>query len=173
MNKFAFIETAIEGLYIIEQRVFHDERGYFMETYNSKEFQAKELNTIFVQENQSKSKKGVLRGLHFQQKYPQDKLIRVIKGEVLDVAVDLRKNSRTFGKWVGCILNEINKKQFYIPKYFAHGFLVLSEEAELIYKCTELFHPEDECGIIWNDADIHVQWTLNNIQDVKIGRAHV
>jgi len=163
MGNFRFMETAIEGLYIIEQRLFQDDRGYFMETYNYKEFQEAGLDMIFVQDNQSKSQKGVLRGLHFQRKYPQGKLVRVTKGEVFDVAVDLRKDSRTFGSWYGCILNDENKRQFYVPEGFAHGFLVLSDAAEFVYKCTEFYHPEDEYGIIWNDKDINIKWPLDKI----------
>lgn len=158
MGKFNFIETEIEGLYIIEPAVFGDNRGYFMETYNYQEFKEAGLNMIFVQDNQSKSSKGVLRGLHFQKTFPQGKLVRVIKGEVFDVAVDLRKASKTFGKWHGIILSEENKKQFYVPEGFAHGFLVLSDEAEFVYKCTDFYHPEDEGGILWNDEEIGVKW---------------
>jgi len=166
MKKFQFNETPIEGLYLIEQKVFKDERGYFMESYNHREFKEAGLNSLFVQDNQSKSKKGVLRGLHFQRKYPQDKLVRVLKGEVFDVAVDLRKDSESFGQWFGCILSENNKKQLYIPKGFAHGFLVLSDEAEFLYKCTEFYHPEDECGIIWNDPDINIHWPQDPIDEI-------
>jgi len=166
MSKFKFIETPIEDLYIIEPTVFGDHRGYFMETYNEKDFKEAGLDMKFVQDNQSKSKKGVLRGLHFQHKYPQGKLVRVIKGEVFDVAVDLRKNSKTYGKWYGVILSEENKRQFYIPEGFAHGFLVLSDEAEFTYKCTDFYHPEDECGIIWNDPDIGIDWPLEDIEEV-------
>lgn len=166
MGKFKFIETGIEGLYIIEPTVFGDNRGYFMETYNFKDFKEAGLDMIFVQDNQSKSKKGVLRGLHFQYKHPQGKLVRVTKGEVFDVAVDLRKNSKTYGKWYGVILSEENKRQFYIPEGFAHGFLVLSEEAEFVYKCTDYYHPEDEGGIIWNDPDINIDWPLDKVQEV-------
>jgi len=157
MAKFKFIETPIKDLYVIEPTVFEDHRGYFMETYNENEFKKAGLNVDYVQDNQSKSKKGVLRGLHFQSKYPQGKLVRVIKGEVFDVAVDLRRNSETYGKWYGVILTEENKKQFYIPEGFAHGFLVLSDEAEFTYKCTDFYHPEDEGGIIWNDPDIGIE----------------
>lgn len=144
LDKFKFTETEISGVYIIENTVLGDNRGFFMETYNEKEFKAAGLNMKFVQDNHSKSKKGVLRGLHFQKKFPQGKLVRVIKGTVFDVAVDLRKESKTYGKWTGVILSEENKKQFYIPEGFAHGFLVISDEAEFCYKCTEFYHPEDE-----------------------------
>jgi dTDP-4-dehydrorhamnose 3,5-epimerase len=166
MSKFKFIETPIEDLYIIEPTVFGDHRGYFMETYNEKEFKEACLDMKFVQDNQSKSKKGVLRGLHFQYKYPQGKLVRVIKGEVFDVAVDLRKNSKTYGKWYGVILSEENKRQFYVPEGFAHGFLVLSDEAEFTYKCTDFYHPEDEGGVLWNDPDIGINWPLEDIEEV-------
>lgn len=153
-----FINTEIEGAYIIEPKVFGDKRGYFMETYNENEFKANGLNYTFVQDNQSKSKKGVLRGLHFQKTYPQAKLVRVLEGEVLDVAVDLRKGSKTYGKWVGVVLSEENKKMFMIPRGFAHGFVVLSETATFSYKCDEFYHPEDEGGIAWNDPDIAINW---------------
>lgn len=163
MSKFKFIKTKIEGLLIIEPAVFEDDRGFFMETYNFSDFESNGLNFNFVQDNHSKSKKGVLRGLHFQIKHPQGKLVRVIKGEVFDVGVDLRKNSPTYGDWVGVVLSEDNKKQFYVPEGFAHGFLVLSEEAEFLYKCTNLYHPEDEGGIAYDDKDIGIQWPLEEV----------
>ncbi|AEF95432.1 dTDP-4-dehydrorhamnose 3,5-epimerase [Desulfotomaculum nigrificans CO-1-SRB] len=166
MGKFSFIKTEIEGLYIIEPTVFGDNRGYFMETYNAREFSEAGLDVNFVQDNQSKSKKGVLRGLHFQYKYPQGKLVRVIKGEVFDVAVDLRKTSKTYGKWCGVILSEENKRQLYIPEGFAHGFLVISDEAEFVYKCTDYYHPEDEGGILWNDPEIGITWPLEKVKEV-------
>lgn len=153
-----FIKTEIEGVYIIEPKVFGDNRGYFMESYNESVFKANGLNYTFVQDNESKSKKGVLRGLHFQKKHPQAKLVRVIEGEVFDVAVDLRKDSETYGKWVGVILSSENKKQFMIPRGFAHGFVVLSETATFAYKCDEFYHPEDEGGIMWNDPNININW---------------
>ena len=168
MTKFKFIKTSIADLYLIEPTVFGDNRGYFMETYNFKEFKAAGLDMVFVQDNQSKSKKGVLRGLHFQYNHPQGKLVRVLKGKVFDVAVDLRKNSKTYGKWHGVILSDENKKQFYIPEGFAHGFLVLSEEAEFTYKCTDYYHPEDEGGIIWDDAEIAIDWPLEEINAVLL-----
>ena len=158
MIMFKFTKTAINGVYIIEPQVFGDNRGYFMETYSDADFKKNGLNYVFVQANQSKSKKGVLRGLHFQIKHPQAKLVRVIKGEVFDVAVDLRKNSSTYGKWVGALLSESNKKQLLIPRGFAHGFLVISDEAEFVYKCDEFYHPEDEGGIIYNDSTINIAW---------------
>ncbi len=158
MGKFNFIETNIKDLFVIEPTMFGDNRGYFMETYSKQAFQEVGLNYDFVQDNQSSSKKGVLRGLHFQKMHPQAKLVRVLKGEVFDVAVDLRKNSATYGKWVGVLLSEENKKQFLIPRGFAHGFLVVSEYAEFAYKCDELYHPEDEGGLMWNDSTINVEW---------------
>ncbi len=150
----------IEGLKIIEPAVYGDERGYFFESYNLNDFRKNGIDTVFVQDNQSASVKGVLRGLHFQKEYPQDKLVRVIQGEVFDVAVDIRKGSPTFGKWYGIILSAENKKQFYIPKNFAHGFIVLSDYAEFAYKCSDFYHPDDEGGIIWNDRDINIDWPL-------------
>lgn len=153
-----FKKTRIKDLYIIEPTVFKDNRGFFMETYNIKDFEKNNLHYNFVQDNHSFSKKGVLRGLHYQIKYPQAKLVRVIKGEVYDVAVDLRKKSPTFGKYVGVILSEKNKKQFLIPRGFAHGFLVLSKTAEFVYKCDDVYHPGDEGGIMFDDKDINVKW---------------
>lgn len=150
----------IEGLKIIEPTVFGDERGYFMETYNYNDFAAAGIDCQFVQDNQSASRKGVLRGLHFQINYPQDKLVRVVNGEVYDVAVDLRKGSKTFGKWHGVYLSAENKKQFFVPKGFAHGFIVLSDYAEFCYKVTDFYHPNDEGGIRWNDPDIGVEWPM-------------
>lgn len=164
MSKFAFHTTAIEGVYIIEPTVFSDERGYFMETYNEREFEEAGIFVKFVQDNQSKSKKGVLRGLHFQKRYPQAKLVRVISGEVFDVAVDIRKDSGTYGKWVGTILSAENHRQLFIPRGFAHGFLVLSDTAEFTYKCDEFYHPEDEGGIRWDDPTIGVEWPGANVQ---------
>lgn len=161
MKKFNFIKTSIEGVFVIEPTVFGDERGYFMETYHKKEFEENGLNMDFVQDNQSKSTKGVLRGLHFQYTQPQGKLVRVIKGEVFDVAVDLRKKSATYGKYESIILSERNKKQFYVPPGFAHGFLVLSDEAEFTYKCTDFYNGPDEGGIIWNDPEIGIEWPLD------------
>lgn len=158
MSKFTFTKTAIDGVMIIDPVIFGDERGYFTETYNQTEFCENGLNYDFVQDNQSKSKKGVLRGLHFQKTYPQAKLVRVLEGEVFDVAVDLRKGSKTYGKWVGVVLSGENKRQFMIPRGFAHGFLVLSQTATFSYKCDEFYHPEDEGGIIWNDPDIAIDW---------------
>ena len=156
-----FIKTEIEGVYILEPKIFGDNRGYFFESYNENEFTANGLNYKFVQDNESKSKKGVLRGLHFQKTFPQAKLVRVLDGEVFDVAVDLRKGSKTYGKWVGVILSSENKRQFMIPRGFAHGFIVLSESATFTYKCDEFYHPEDEGGIMYNDPDVGVKWPFD------------
>ena len=158
MSNFIFNQTEIEGVYIIDVKTYGDERGYFMETYKESDFKAAGLNYTFVQDNQSSSRKGVLRGLHFQNIFPQAKLVRVIKGEVFDVAVDLRKGSKTYGKWVGVLLSEDNHRQFMIPRGFAHGFVVVSDYAEFAYKCDELYHPEDEGGVMWNDPNIAVEW---------------
>lgn len=158
MGKITVEETPIEGLKIITPTVFGDNRGYFMETYNMADFKEAGIDCEFVQDNQSASKKGVIRGLHYQINFPQDKLVRVIKGEVFDVAVDMRKGSKTYGKWYGVRLSEENKKMFFIPKNFAHGFLVLSDYAEFTYKCSDLYHPNDEGGVIYNDPDIGVEW---------------
>ncbi len=150
----------IEGLCIITPAVHGDARGSFMETYNKKDFYENGLTMEFVQDNQSSSIKGVLRGLHFQKEYPQGKLVRAIRGSVFDVAVDIRKGSATYGKWYGVILSEENKKQFYIPEGFAHGFLVLSDYAEFCYKCTDFYHPGDEGGLAWNDPAIGIEWPM-------------
>lgn len=160
MGIFKFTETTIKDVYVIEPKAFGDKRGYFMETYNENDFISVGLNYKFVQDNQSSSTKGVLRGLHFQKKHPQAKLVRVISGEVFDVAVDLRKDSATYGQWIGVVLSSENKKQLLIPKGFAHGFLVLSDHAEFVYKCDDFYHPEDEGGIMYNDADIGIEWPL-------------
>ncbi|WP_022819976.1 dTDP-4-dehydrorhamnose 3,5-epimerase [Fusobacterium russii] len=160
MGKFKKQETGIEGLYIIEPTVFGDERGFFIESYNKNDFIELGIKDEFVQDNHSKSKKGVLRGLHFQTKFAQGKLVRVIKGAVYDVAVDLRENSKTFGKWFGIELSASNKKMFFIPKGFAHAFLTLEDETEFTYKCTDFYHPEFDSGIIWNDKDINIEWNF-------------
>ena len=152
--------VAIEGLKVITPTVFGDDRGYFMETYNENDMKEAGLDYVFVQDNQSASKKGVLRGLHFQKEFPQDKLVRVVNGEVFDVAVDLREGSATFGKWFGVLLSAENKKQFMIPKNFAHGFIVLSDYAEFCYKCTDFYHPNDEGGLLWKDPEIGVEWPM-------------
>lgn len=157
---FKFIKTDIEGVVIIEPQVFGDNRGYFTETYKKEDFDNAGLEYDFIQDNQSRSFKGVLRGLHFQKKYPQAKLVRVIEGEVYDVAVDLRKGSPTYGKYVGVVLSSENKRMFMIPRGFAHGFLVLSDFATFAYKCDEKYHPEDEGAIIWNDPDVNIDWPM-------------
>ena len=162
MGKITVTKCDIEGLCVIEPTVFKDERGYFMETYNQKDFEEAGLNMVFVQDNQSMSTKGVLRGLHFQKNFPQGKLVRVVRGAVYDVAVDLRSSSKTFGKWFGVELSAENKKQFYIPEGFAHGFLVLSDEAEFAYKCTDFYHPNDEGGLAWNADDINIDWPITD-----------
>jgi dTDP-4-dehydrorhamnose 3,5-epimerase len=154
MGKFTFNKTAIDGVYIIEPTVFGDERGYFMETYSEADFKEVGLNYNFVQDNQSSSRRGVLRGLHFQKLHPQAKLVRVLSGEVFDVAVDLRAGSLTYGKWVGELLSSENHKQLMIPRGFAHGFLVVSEKAEFAYKCDEFYYPEDEGGVMYDSCGI-------------------
>lgn len=148
----------IEGLHVITPAVHGDSRGYFMETYSQRDMEEAGIYLTFVQDNQSMSTKGVLRGLHFQKNFPQTKLVRVIKGRVFDVAVDLRKDSATYGKWYGVELTEENKKQFLIPRGFAHGFLVLSDTAEFCYKCDDFYHANDEGGLAWNDPSIGVVW---------------
>lgn len=158
MGKFKKTETSIEGVYIIEPTVFGDNRGYFMETYSEADFFEMGITNKFVQDNQSKSKKGVLRGLHFQKENVQAKLVRCISGEVFDVAVDLRPGSKTYGKWEGVILSEENKKMFMIPKGFAHGFLVLSDSAEFAYKCDDVYNHEAEGGLLFNDPDVNIAW---------------
>ena len=158
VGNFTFAETEIKGVYVIETKRYGDHRGYFVETYKKANFDAAGLVYDFVQDNQSGSRKGVLRGLHFQKAHPQAKLVRVLSGEVFDVAVDLRKGSETYGKWVGVLLTAENGKQFMIPRGFAHGFVVVSDTAEFAYKCDELYHPEDEGGIAWNDPDVGVEW---------------
>lgn len=158
MGKFTKHATGIDGLYIIEPTVFEDNRGYFFESYNANDFHEIGIDNIFVQDNQSKSTKGVIRGLHYQINHPQAKLVRVLQGEVYDVAVDLRPGSKTYGKYHGVRLSATNKKQFFIPRGFAHGFLVLSDEAEFTYKCDDFYHGDDEGGIIWNDPEIGIDW---------------
>lgn len=158
MGQITVTKCPIDGLYIIEPAVHGDDRGYFMETYNLRDMQEAGLDMVFVQDNQSLSCKGVLRGLHFQKEHPQGKLVRAIRGRVFDVAVDLRAGSKTYGKWYGVELTEDNKKQFYISKGFAHGFLVLSDTAEFCYKCTDFYRPGDEGGLAWNDPAIGIQW---------------
>ena len=168
MGKIKVTSCEIEGLYVIEPTVFGDERGYFMETYNQNDFKEAGLDMTFVQDNQSMSVRGVLRGLHFQKQYPQGKLVRVVRGNVFDVAVDLRDGSPTYKQWYGVELSGENKKQFYIPEGFAHGFLVLSDEAEFLYKCTDFYHPGDEGGIMWNDPEIGINWPIENRMELII-----
>ena len=168
MGKITVETCHIEGLKVITPTVFGDKRGYFMETYNYNDFKEAGIDYNFVQDNQSASKRGVLRGLHFQKEFPQDKLVRVIRGEVFDVVVDMREGSKTYGEWYGVHLSEENKKMFFIPKNFAHGFVVLSEYAEFAYKCTDFYHPNDEGGIIWNDPDIGIEWPIEKDMELII-----
>ena len=163
MGKITVTPCDIEGLYVIEPTVFKDERGYFVETYNQNDMKEAGLDMVFVQDNQSMSTRGVLRGLHFQKQFPQGKLVRVVRGKV-----DLRSDSKTYGKWFGVELSAENMKQFYIPEGFAHGFLVLSDEAEFCYKCTDFYHPGDEGGLAWNDPEIGVEWPLEEGVDLII-----
>lgn len=160
MGKFTFEETYIKGLFVITPTVFGDNRGYFLETYQKEEFAAAGIDVQFVQDNESCSAKGVLRGLHFQKQNPQGKLVRVISGEVYDVAVDLRGGSETYGKWYGVRLSAENKKQFYVPEGFAHGFLVLSDSATFVYKCTRLYCPTDEGGLAYDDPTLAIDWPI-------------
>ena len=164
MGQIKVTKAPIEGLYIIEPTVHGDNRGYFMETYNQNDMHEAGLDMVFVQDNQSKSKKGVLRGLHFQKENTQSKLVRCIKGSVFDVAVDLRPGSKTYGKWEGVVLTEENKKMFMIPKGFAHGFLVLSDEAEFTYKCDDVYNHEAEGGLKWDDPDIGIEWPMGDLK---------
>ena len=168
MGKFKIIETPIKGLLLIETKVFKDDRGFFVESYNQRELKEIGLDLNFVQDNHSFSKKGVIRGLHFQLKYPQGKLVRVISGKVFDVAVDLRVDSPTFGEWFGVELIEGDGVQFYIPPGFAHGFISLEENTHFFYKCTEFYHPEDDFGIIWNDPELNINWHLNKVENIII-----
>ena len=166
MGKITVETCEIEGLKVITPTVFGDARGYFMETYNYNDFKEAGIDQVFVQDNQSASVKNVLRGLHFLINYPQDKLVRVVEGEVFDVAVDLRPGSRTYGKWFGVTLSAENKKQFFIPKNFAHGFVVLSDYAEFVYKCTDFYHPNDEGGLKFDDPDIGIDWPVASKEDL-------
>lgn len=166
MGKFRFHQTGIDGLIVVEPTVFGDDRGYFMETWRLRDFTEAGLPSEFVQDNQSKSKKGVLRGLHFQRQNPQGKLVRVVSGEVFDVAVDIRKGSPTFGKWYGELLSAEKKNMLYVPEGFAHGFLVLSDEAEFVYKCTRYYDASDEGGIFWGDPDIGIAWPLDGLEPI-------
>jgi dTDP-4-dehydrorhamnose 3,5-epimerase len=156
------IATSLEGVLIIEPRVFKDNRGFFLETYNQNKYQKSGINRLFVQDNLSYSIHGTLRGLHFQIKHPQAKLVQAIKGEIFDVAVDIRKDSPTFGKWTGTVLSDQNKRQMFIPEGFAHGFCVLSETAHFSYKCSDFYAPDDEGGIIWSDPDIGIKWPVKD-----------
>ncbi len=158
MGQISVESCGIEGLKVITPTVHGDDRGYFMETYNLRDFTEAGITETFVQDNQSSSKRGVLRGMHFQINYPQGKLVRVLRGEVFDVAVDIREDSETLGKWFGVRLSSENKKMFYIPKGFAHGFLVLSDEAEFAYKCTDLYHPGDDGGLRFDDPELGIRW---------------
>ena len=167
MGKFERIDTGIEGLIVIKPTVFEDSRGFFLESYNKNDFIEIGITDEFVQDNHSKSSKGVLRGLHFQKEYAQGKLVRVISGEVFDVAVDIRKGSKTHGNWYGLLLSAENKMQFYIPKGFAHGFLVTTDTAEFVYKCTDFYHPGDEGGLLWNDSDLGIEWPLDKIGGIQ------
>ena len=157
------IETELPGVFIIEPRVFGDQRGFFLETYHQARYQEAGILQPFVQDNHSRSRRGVLRGLHYQLVQPQGKLVWVMRGQVFDVAVDIRRGSPTFGRWVGCILDDQNMRQFYIPPGFAHGFCVLSDEADFVYKCTDYYYPESERGIAWNDPDIAIAWPIREV----------
>ena len=156
--------TKIPEVLVLEPQVHHDGRGYFMETFRASIFEERGVELRFVQDNQSSSKRGTLRGLHYQVRFPQGKLVRVIAGEVYDVAVDLRRSAPTFGTWVGEILSAENKRQLWIPPGFAHGFLVLSSEAELSYKCTEYYHPEDDHCLLWNDDVLSIDWPITDME---------
>lgn len=168
MSKFKFTKTDIEGVVIVEPSVFGDARGYFMETYHEQEFKEAGIDVTFVQDNQSKSSKGVLRGLHFQTRHPQGKLVRVTKGCVFDVAVDINKDSPTYGKYVGVVLSEENKKQLYLKAGMAHGFYVMSDEAEFVYKCTDFYDPNGEGGVLWNDPEIGIAWPIDEQTPVTL-----
>ena len=157
-GNFTFTDTSIEGVKIVDVNAYGDSRGYFMETYKQSDFVAGGIGCVFVQDNQSSSVRGVLRGLHFQIEHPQSKLVRVVSGKVFDVAVDLRKDSATYGKWEGVVLSAETRRQFFIPRGFAHGFLVLSDSAEFCYKCDDVYHPGDEGGLMWNDPKIGIEW---------------
>lgn len=170
MKKFTKIETDINDLVIIKPNIFQDDRGFFFESYNKRDFFEIGITDEFVQDNHSKSQKGVLRGLHFQKENSQGKLIRVIKGKIYDIAVDLRKNSKTFGKYFGVELSEENKLMLYIPKNFAHGFLTIENNTEVLYKTTDYYNPKDEYGILWNDKDLNIDWKFeeNNIKEKEL-----
>ncbi|ABX44025.1 dTDP-4-dehydrorhamnose 3,5-epimerase [Lachnoclostridium phytofermentans] len=170
MGKITVTECGIDGLFVIEPTIFKDNRGYFIETYHKEAYEAAGITAEFIQDNQSMSKKGVLRGLHFQINYPQAKLVRVLSGEVFDVAVDLRKGSKTFGKWYGVVLSEENQKQFFVPEGFAHGYLVLSDTAVFAYKCTDFYHPGDDGGLLWNDPEVGIEWPIPEDMDLVIAQ---
>ncbi len=157
-GNFTFTQTSIEGVLVVDVKSYGDDRGYFMETYKRPDFEMGGIACDFVQDNQSASTKGVLRGLHYQKEHPQSKLVRVVEGEVFDVCVDLRPGSPTYGKWEGVVLSAENRRQFFVPRGFAHGFLVLSDRAVFCYKCDDVYHPDDEGGLMWNDPAIGVQW---------------
>lgn len=168
MNRFNITEMELKGVYLIEPTVHEDDRGYFVKTYDEEEFKAKGLDFTFVQDDQSCSSKGVLRGLHFQKEHPQSKLIRVVRGKVFDVGVDLRKNSETYGKWIGVELSDKNKKQLFLPKGFAHGFLAMEDHSIFVYKVDELYYPDDEGGLAYDDKDIAIDWPLDEVEDIII-----
>ncbi|MSR56601.1 MAG: dTDP-4-dehydrorhamnose 3,5-epimerase [Planctomycetaceae bacterium] len=155
-----FLNTDLPGVILIEPKVFADERGFFMETYHQPRFAAAGIDLPFAQDNHSRSRKGVLRGLHFQLRHPQGKLVRAVQGEIFDVAVDVRRSSPTFGRWVGTILSDANRRQMYVPPGFAHGFCVVSETAEVLYKTTDVYQPQDERSVIWNDPSIGIEWPV-------------
>ena len=169
MGKFQIEQCGqIEGLYLIQPTVFGDNRGYFMETYNYNEFKELGLDMVFVQDNQSKSTKGVLRGMHYQKEHTQGKLVRVISGKVYDVVVDIRKDSKTYGQWYGATLSAEEKNMMYVPEGFAHGFYVLSDTAEFLYKCTDFYDPSSEAGIMWNDPTIRIDWPIPELSLIHI-----
>lgn len=168
MGSFKFIRTDINGVYIIEPKLYTDNRGSFTEIYNEKDFTDYGITQKFVQDNISISKKGTLRGLHYQKNTPQGKLVKVLQGEIFDAAVDIRSGSETFGKWIGFNLNEYENRELFIPVGFAHGFLVLSDRAKIMYKCTDFFNPTDESGLIWNDENIGIDWPLDRINELVL-----
>lgn len=165
-GNFTFTETSIDGVLVVDATAYGDERGYFVETYKRPDYVAGGIDAEFVQDNQSSSTKGVLRGLHFQIEHPQAKLVRVVSGEVFDVAVDLRPGSPTYGRWEGVVLSAENRRQFFVPRGFAHGFLVLSDVAEFCYKCDDVYHPGDEGGLMWDDPEIGIEWPI--LEDMEI-----
>jgi dTDP-4-dehydrorhamnose 3,5-epimerase len=161
MSNLEILKTSIDGVLLIKPQVFGDSRGFFFESYTKRKYEQDGIDIEFVQDNHSKSSKGVLRGLHYQISKPQDKLVRVVQGEVFDVAVDIRKDSPTFGRWEGFLLTGENMQQVFVPKGLAHGFCVISETAEFLYKCSDYYYPEDEGGIIWNDPDLKIDWPIS------------